>query len=74
MEHIGSEDMSFEDVLRARGIFKNKDGREGIINVVTHREYALSGSYIKVSLYSRRDFSSLEVCHARHSRKKQQTG
>ena len=28
--------------------------QEGIVNVVTHREYAMSGSYIKVSMYDDR--------------------
>jgi len=145
-EHIGAEDMSIEDVLRARGFLKSRDGRdhltnaavllfakniyqfypncrirflrydgvyagvgtdiniirdktieypllriideakkfietqlreftmldvqsgkfkvvpeypefawqEGIVNAVTHREYALSGNYIKVSMYDDR--------------------
>ena len=28
--------------------------QEGIVNAVTHREYAMSGSYIKVSMYDDR--------------------
>lgn len=31
-EHIGADNMSFEDVLRARGFLKNKDGQEHLTN------------------------------------------
>ena len=31
-EHIGAENMSFSDILRARGFLKNKDGQEHLTN------------------------------------------
>lgn len=31
-EHIGADNMSFEEVLRARGFLKNKDGQEHLTN------------------------------------------